>query len=59
MPKSDMPKIEKNQVRNVTRQLRLLYYNDYLLKCGAITQREHRKMREKIMINTRDGSDTQ
>lgn len=54
-----MQRNENNQVRNVTRQLRLLYYNDYLLKCGAITQREHRKMREKIMINTRDGSDMQ
>lgn len=53
-----MPKIIDSQIKNVTRQLRLLYYNDYLLKCGAITQREHRKMREKIMINTKDGSDT-
>lgn len=53
-----MSKIENNQVRNMTRQLRLLYYNDYLIKCGAITQRVHRKMREKIMINTKDGSET-
>lgn len=52
-----MTKTENIEVRNVTRQLRLLYYNDYLLKCGAITQREHRKMHEKIMIHTRNGSD--
>lgn len=53
-----MSKIENNQVGNVTRQLRLLYYNDYLLKCGAITQREYRKMRKIIMINTKDESET-
>ena len=28
----------------ITRELRMLYYNDYLLKHGVITKREHDKM---------------
>lgn len=27
----------------------LTYYNNYLLKCGAITHREHRLMYRKIL----------
>lgn len=33
----------------MTRELRLLYYNDYLLKSGVITKREHDKMNLAII----------
>ena len=33
----------------ITRQLRMLYYNDYLLKHGVITKREHDKMNIAII----------
>ncbi len=36
---------KKDILKNVTRELRLVYYNDYLLKCGAITRREHRMLK--------------
>ena len=29
---------------NITRELRLLYYNNYLLENGVITKHEHEKM---------------
>ena len=40
---------KKDILKNVTRELRLVYYNDFLLKCGAITRREHRLMYIKIL----------
>ena len=37
------------EVEIVTRELRLLYYNDYLFKNGVITKREHDKMNLAII----------
>lgn len=39
-------------VKIITRQLRLVYYNNYLLKVGAITNRQHRLMYEEILKRT-------
>lgn len=35
--------------RKVTRELRLIYYNNYLLKVGAIGKRMHSKMFLEIL----------
>lgn len=43
---------EKDILKNVTRELRLVYYNDYLLKCGAITKRQHSKIYVLILQRT-------
>ena len=39
-----MKKDNKLEVEIMTRELRLLYYNDYLFKNGVITKREHDKI---------------
>lgn len=39
-----MKKDDKLRLEIMTRELRLLYYNDYLLTKGVITKREHNKM---------------
>jgi hypothetical protein len=39
-----MKKDDKLRLEIMTRELRLLYYNDYLLSNGVITKREHNKM---------------
>ena len=44
-----MKKDNKLEVEIVTRELRLLYYNDYLLKHGVITKHEHYKMNLAII----------
>lgn len=36
-------------VKAVSAELRLNYYNDYLLKKGVITKREHREMYMRIL----------
>ena len=33
-----------NAPKSATKKIRLIYYNDYLLKNGIITKREHDKM---------------
>ena len=44
-----MKKDNKLNLEIVTRELRLLYYNDYLFKNGVITKREHDKMNLAII----------
>ena len=44
-----MKKDNKLEVEIMTRELRLLYYNDYLFKNGVITKREHDKMNLAII----------
>ena len=44
-----MKKDDKLKLEIMTRELRLLYYNDYLLKNGVITKREHDKMNLAII----------
>lgn len=39
-----MNKDNKLKLQIMTRELRLLYYNDYLFKNGVITKREQDKM---------------
>ncbi len=39
-----MHKLKKENLINTTREIRLQYYNDYLLAKGVITKREHDKM---------------
>lgn len=41
--------MSSDDVRMVTRELRLIYYNNYLLKVGAITNRQHRLIYKKII----------
>lgn len=53
-----MDKATDGSLKNVSRQLWLIYFNNYLLECGAITRRQHRKMFEKILIHTKNRSDT-
>lgn len=53
-----MDKATDGNKKNVTRQLWLIYFNDYLLECGAITKWQHWKMFEKILIHTKNRSDT-
>ena len=44
-----MQKDNKLKLEIMTRELRLLYYNDYLLKNGVISKREHDKMNLAII----------
>ena len=44
-----MKKDNKLQLEIMTRELKLLYYNNYLLKHGVITKREHDKMNLAII----------
>ena len=44
-----MKKDNKLEVEIMTRELRLLYYNDYLFKNGVITKREHDRMNLAII----------
>ena len=44
-----MKKDNKLNLEIMTRELRLLYYNDYLFKNGVITKREHDKMNLAII----------
>ncbi len=44
-----MIKNNKLQLEIMTRELRLLYYNDYLFKNNVITKREHDKMNLAII----------
>ena len=39
-----MKKDDKLKLEIMSRELRLIYYNDYLLKNGVISKREHEKM---------------
>ena len=39
-------------LKNVTREIRLIYYNNYLLKVGAISRRIHSKMFLEILKRT-------
>lgn len=39
-------------IKNVTRELRLTYYNNYLLKVGVITKRQHSKIYLLIIKRT-------
>ena len=39
-----MKKYDKLKLEIMTRELRLIYYNDYLLKNDIISKREHEKM---------------
>lgn len=41
--------IKDDVIKNVTREIRLTYYNDYLLKVGVITKRQHSKMNILIL----------
>lgn len=43
---------KKDILKNVTREQRLINYNDYLLKCGAITKRQHLKIYVLILQRT-------
>ena len=42
-------KNNKLRLEIMSREIRLLYYNDYLLENGIITKREHEKMNLKII----------
>lgn len=53
-----MDKTADGNLKNVIRQLWLIYFNDYLLECGTITKWQYRKMFEKILIHTKNRSDT-
>lgn len=44
-----MNKDNKLKLEIMTRELRLLYYNNYLLNNGVITKREHEKMNLAII----------
>ena len=44
-----MRKDDNLKLEIMTRELRLLYYNNYLLKNGVITKREHEKMNLAII----------
>ena len=44
-----MEKYNKLKLEIMTRELRLLYYNNYLLENGVITKREHDKMNLAII----------
>ncbi len=44
-----MRKDNKLQLEIMTRELRLLYYNDYLFKNNVISKREHDKMNLAII----------
>lgn len=44
--------MSSDDVRMVTRELRLIYYNNYLLKVGAIGKRMHTKMFLEILKRT-------
>lgn len=44
-----MKKDNKQKTENMTKELRLLYYNDYLFKNGVITKREFEKMNLAII----------
>ena len=44
-----MKKDNKLELEIMTRELRLLYYNEYLFKNGVITKREHDKMNLAII----------
>lgn len=43
-----------DELKIVTRELRLEYYNNYLYKHGVITEREHRKMQIAIWQRIRN-----
>ncbi len=44
-----MTKEYKPALEIITKELRMLYYNNYLLKHGVITSREHSKMNLAIL----------
>ena len=44
-----MTKDYKPALEIITKELRVLYYNNYLLKHGVITSREHSKMNLAIL----------
>lgn len=44
-----MTKEYKPALEIMTKELRMLYYNNYLLKHGVITSREHSKMNLAIL----------
>lgn len=44
-----MKKDNKSAIEIMTRELRLLYYNNYLLKNDVITSREHNKLNLAII----------
>ena len=44
-----MKKDKNSKLEIMTRELRLIYYNNYLLKNGVITKREHEKMNLAII----------
>ena len=44
-----MTKDYKPALEIITKELRMLYYNNYLLKHGVITSREHSKMNRAIL----------
>jgi len=44
-----MEKDNKLKLEIMTRELRLLYYNNYLFQKGVITKREHDKMNLDII----------
>jgi hypothetical protein len=44
-----MKKDSKLKLEITTRELRLLYYNNYLFEKGVITKREHSKMNQAII----------
>ena len=37
------------EIKETTRELRLLYYNNYLLQNGVISRRDHEKMNSAII----------
>lgn len=39
-------------LKNVTRELKLIYYNNYLLKVGAITKHQHSEIYLLILNRT-------
>ena len=44
-----------NAPKSATKKIRLIYYNDYLLKNGIITKREHDKMYLAILSKYGEG----
>lgn len=50
--KGDFSMLNDDLLKNVTRELWLTYFNNYLLKVGAITKRQHSKMYLLILKRT-------
>lgn len=48
----DFSMLNDDLLKNVTRELWLTYFNNYLLKVGAITKRQHSKMYLLILKRT-------